>query len=223
MIKGKLKKNAPVARSQGRPTLDEAEEIDRAIRAAALDVSIEHGEAATMNEIASAAGLSRKSVYARYPNKTELILASIRDLLENAQGVEYDPSGSAEERLLKYIQAALELINTPRTQSIRRLLMLNPTYIAELRAEMFTTIYKHFITSLKRLLIDAHKSGEFRVDDVESSALLIAKIIFSDGDMPDRGDHLWATPNNYKDRARFITRIIVRGLAPRTAEEGEGQ
>ena len=52
-------------RRKGRPKLEEAAQIERAIRDAAFKVLLEQGEAATLNAVAQAAGISRKSLYAR--------------------------------------------------------------------------------------------------------------------------------------------------------------
>jgi AcrR family transcriptional regulator len=120
---------ASSARGKGRPKLTEAGEIDRAIREAALQVLLEHGEAATMNAVAVAAGISRKSLYARHPNKTELFLEAIRELLKPTGALVYDTSGTATERLKSYVEAALAVIVLPQSLTIQRLLTIDPAYI----------------------------------------------------------------------------------------------
>lgn len=202
------------SRGKGRPKLTETAEIDRAIRAAGLQVLLEHGEAATMNAVAQAAGLSRKSVYARYANKTELFLAVIRELLGDVSGLDYDTSGSAEERLEHYALAALGVISQPQALAIQRLLTMDPAYIAALRAEMLGATMRIFFDPLRALLGEAKASGELAVEDVEATARAVIRLIFAESAAMGP-DPVPASPAQQAAYAAFVTRLVARGLLPR--------
>jgi AcrR family transcriptional regulator len=62
----------PVRRG-GRPTLEQAAELDRNIRESALRLFLEHSyEGASMDAIAQSAGTTKASLYSRFPNKESL-------------------------------------------------------------------------------------------------------------------------------------------------------
>lgn len=61
---------------RGRPTLEQAAELDRRVRECALQQFLEHGyEGTTMSGIAEAAGTTKVALYARYPSKEALFSA----------------------------------------------------------------------------------------------------------------------------------------------------
>lgn len=204
---------AAAPRGKGRPTLTEAAEIDRVIRKAALHVLLEQGEAATMNAVAVVAGLSRKTVYARYPNKSELFLTVIRELMENATEIAYDRSGDAEDRLYSFICAALRIVSEPDAQAIQRLLSLNPTYIAALKPEMQHAVGTLFLMPLRELLREAAERGEFVIDELDATARIIMVVILAERLAPDRagGGRLGS---GEASTARLLTRLLTRGLRP---------
>ena len=203
------------ARGKGRPKLTEAAEIDRAIRDAALQLLLEHGEAATMHAVALAAGISRKSLYARYPNKGELILAVIGELLQGAGGLDYDKSGSAEDRLRQYIDAALATIALPQSKALQRLLTLDPDYIAVLRSDMLDATRRIFFEPLRALLGEAQNSGEFAIEEVDATARVVIRLIFAASLSAEQEDKSWLTSPEPEDYPAFLTRMITRGLLPR--------
>ena len=201
-------------RGKGRPKRTEAAKIDQALHDAAVQVLLEQGEAATMNAVAMAAGLSRKTVYARYPNRTELFLDVIRGLLKGAKGLEYDASGTAEQRLQHYIASALGVISEPHALAIQRLLTLDPTYIGALKVDMVDGTRKIFVDPLHILLQEANESGEFVIADVEQTARALIRLIFAESaalginaDSPASVDH-----SSY---AAFLVRLFTHGLLPR--------
>lgn len=81
-------------RSPGRPRSREA---DTAILAAALDLLLERGvEATSIEQVARRAGVTRATVYRRFPDKTQLLIAT----MEAAYG---DPPASPEIRDVEHL------------------------------------------------------------------------------------------------------------------------
>jgi TetR/AcrR family transcriptional repressor of mexJK operon len=204
------------ARGKGRPRRTEAAKIDRALHDAAVQVLLEHGEAATMNAVAVAAGLSRKTVYARYPNRTELFLDVIRELLKGAKSLEYDASGTAEERLRHYIVGALRVISQPQSLAIQRLLTIDPTYIAALKPDMVAGTRKIFFEPLHLLLGEAGESGELVIVDVEHTARALITLVFAESVALGSSSGL-ATAMDHEGYATFLAKLFTRGLLPRPA------
>jgi TetR/AcrR family transcriptional regulator, mexJK operon transcriptional repressor len=203
------------ARGKGRPRLIESGEIDRAIREAALRILLEHGEAATMNAVAVQAGISRKSLYARYPNKSALFLTVIGDLLQGAGGLDYDSSGNAERRLLHYFEAAFAALDRPQSKAIQRLLHMDSAYIGALRSQMLDAAWRIFFEPLKALLEHAQRHGEFSIDEIDATARVIMRLIFTASLAPHSEAHPSLTSDEPHEYAAFLARLITRGLLPR--------
>jgi AcrR family transcriptional regulator len=63
-------------RRSGRPTVEQAAQLDNNVRECALRLFLEHGyEGTSMDVIAREAGTTKMSLYARFPSKEELFLA----------------------------------------------------------------------------------------------------------------------------------------------------
>lgn len=203
------------ARGKGRPSLAETADIDRAIRDAALRVLLDQGEAATMQAIATAAGLSRKSLYARYPNKAELFLEAIRSLLQRVSGLEAADEGDANGRLQAYVEAALTLVSRDEARIIERLLAIEPTYAAALRPDMLAATHRIFLEPLATLLGEASAAGDFVVDDIDATARVIIRLIFTENMMAEERSPGGLTAEARASYAAFLTGLITRGLLPR--------
>lgn len=202
-------------RGKGRPKLTEAGEIDRAIRDAALQLLLEQGEATTMHAVAQAAGISRKSLYARYPNKAQLAFTVIGELLQGAGALDYDRSGNAEDRLRHYIEAGLATIATPQSKALQRLLTLDPDYIAALRSDMLDATRRIFFEPLRTLLAEARSSGELAIEEVDGTARVVIRLIFATSFSDEHDGKSWLTSPEPEDYAGFLARLVARGLLPR--------
>jgi AcrR family transcriptional regulator len=70
--------------SAGRPTREQALQRQEDLLAAALDTFLEHGyEQATMEQIATAIGMSKRTVYAHYSDKEALFRAAVSRAIES--------------------------------------------------------------------------------------------------------------------------------------------
>jgi TetR/AcrR family transcriptional regulator, mexJK operon transcriptional repressor len=204
---------AAPSRGKGRPRLHEAAEIDQAIQAAALQVILEQGEAATLNAVAHAAGLSRKTVYARYGNRVDLFTEVIRKMLVGAGRIDFDESGTLDDRLYSFVLSALRLVDTPRARALQRLLSVDPAYLASLREDLRGAIHSLFHAPLIELIETARADGAVAVDDPAQIAGFVMTLVFSShgdplgGDRPDGADH--------ERTARVITNLFLQGISSR--------
>lgn len=201
------------SRGKGRPSLVEAADIDRAIRDAALRVLREQGDGATMNAIAMAAGLSRKSLYMRFANKTELFLQVIRGVLDEVRPIDIPASGDAEQRLKTFIETALDVTSRPTSKALQQLLATDTAFLAGLRPDMVAASRRLFHEPLIALLTEARRNGDFAIEDVDAVALAVLRLVFSESlalgaDAPNA---------DLAAHAEFLTRFVARGLLPRSA------
>jgi TetR/AcrR family transcriptional regulator, mexJK operon transcriptional repressor len=74
---------ARTRQGRGRPRLDQAGALDRELLAHALDHFLEKGfEATTLSAITRTLGMSKQTVYARYPDKHSLFLAALQSAID---------------------------------------------------------------------------------------------------------------------------------------------
>ncbi|EJU13429.1 TetR/AcrR family transcriptional regulator [Sphingomonas sp. LH128] len=195
----------------GRPSVEDAAKFDEAIMIAARQVLFEQGEAATVNAVAQAAGLSRKSVYARYSNRTDLFAAAIRYLLVDVGPVRFEQADSFEESLFQYLLATLELVSGKDALTFQRILALNPSFVSDLRADMMEATRKIFFSPLVALLDAAARSGEIACEDVQDIAGIIIGGALARHVIPDPEAYLASHQSNEK-YARQMSRMIAGGL-----------
>lgn len=106
---------ATTSRRPGRPRSGEA---DAAILAAALDLLIERGiDAVSVEQVARRAGVTRATVYRRYADRTQLIVAAIK--AGHQAPAELPECVDVEEMLLHWAQALAQ----PRLRRLTRRLM----------------------------------------------------------------------------------------------------
>ncbi|MET0589497.1 MAG: TetR/AcrR family transcriptional regulator [Novosphingobium sp.] len=204
-----------VVRTKGRPSLAQADEINRALREAAMQVLLVHGEGATINAVAKAAGLTRKSLYARYPSKNDLFVDVIREALSEVGPVKIAPGNDFKEQLENYIDSALAVIAKPESRAVQRIIMLNPVYVSALRDDLLVASRAMFFEPLLAILEHANKRGEIVIDDPHSTAQVLIKLIFAESAMPDdRADEWYGQPSK-GNQAELIARIVLYGLLPR--------
>src|SRR5579864_3831321 len=69
-------RTAPRPRRSGRPTLEQAAELDQTVRECALRLFLDHGyEGTSMDAIAREAHTTKMSLYGRFASKEELFLS----------------------------------------------------------------------------------------------------------------------------------------------------
>ncbi|KPH66781.1 TetR/AcrR family transcriptional regulator [Novosphingobium aerophilum] len=200
-------------RAKGRPSLEEAAAIDRAILDAAIAELIERGEAASLNAVAQAAGLSRKTVYARYSSKNHLFGEAVREVLRGAAPIRFDRTGTLEDRIAKYVVAVLDLLERPAARAFQKALSMHPDALAELRGELTQASQSMFLEPARILLQEAQQIGEIAEDaDCNQAAQFVVSIVVFN-------HQFQVVPEGARESALSfasgIARLIVRGLAPR--------
>lgn len=122
------KRPARIRRGPGRLTAEETAKLESRLLDSAETVFVERGYArATMEEIARHAGAGRKTLYARYANKAELLSAVVERLLDSAMGsaegpIQPSPRGSTRSQLLNIARKLASLSAAPHVAGINRLI-----------------------------------------------------------------------------------------------------
>lgn len=112
-------------RRMGRPTAEQSQELDEKIKSVALDLFLERGyDAVTMEEVAEASDITKRTLYMRYKDKNELFSAAI-DIAKDEWSFSYDDTGikenaSLEKKLLALGEVLLARSLSPRIIKLAR-------------------------------------------------------------------------------------------------------
>jgi AcrR family transcriptional regulator len=152
----------PPPRSPGRP-LDP--EVDRAILAAAGEIFVRDGfQNMTLPGVAAAAGVAKTTVYRRYANTVELVLATIRHLNTDVPAPD---TGSARDDLVAVLDFARLRFDPSVTGTLLTEEREHPELLEAARHQMIVPAIDRF----RRVLRAGIESGELRGDlDVDAAA-----------------------------------------------------
>jgi TetR/AcrR family transcriptional regulator, mexJK operon transcriptional repressor len=148
-------------RGPGRLTAEQTAELEQRLLDTAEAVFVEQGYArATMDAIAKATGVTRKTLYARYSSKAEVLTAVVNRLLDAAmaphkQEVRAKPVGRDARALL--LQIARELAN-----------LSGASHVAGINRLIFAEALQ--APDLARLFLDLHARA---ADDVRTNLELL--------------------------------------------------
>jgi len=145
---------------RGRPTQAEAERRGRALLATALDLFTVQGLAVSMEAIAAAAGISKRTLYARYPDKMALFVAVLESLSaeRTAAALVLPAAMPLEDALLRYAEVLFDHYATPRIVAFLRLLQKEKERVPDLERVMREEVLRDQILPLVRYL-DAQPAG----------------------------------------------------------------
>jgi AcrR family transcriptional regulator len=140
----------------GRPRSPEA---DTAILAAALDLLLERGiEATSIEQVARRAGVTRATVYRRFPDKTQLLIAT----MEAAYG---NPPATPEIRDLEHLLTGwTHVLADPRQRRLLRRLYGATDELPELARTYQTRFGEPRDRARRRVLEQARDRGQLPAD-----------------------------------------------------------
>ncbi|KWV58354.1 hypothetical protein AS156_34735 [Bradyrhizobium macuxiense] len=154
-----MKRPRRVARSPGRPR---NVDVDAAILGAAVDLLIERGvEGTTIEQVAKRAGVTRPTVYRRFPDKSQMLVAAIHMAHVGQQTLPDLPQcRDVEQMLALWAQAIAE----PRARKLIRRLMTALPHYPDLREAYWNASLKHREAWIEAVLAQARDRGDFPLD-----------------------------------------------------------
>lgn len=203
----------------GRPTREQAEQRHRELLDCALEVFLENGfERSTVESIAAAAGMAKRTIYGLYPDKSALFEASVQRAvdrwlapIETLRAAETD---DLEETLLTIAQIRLAGITSPAGIALQRILNAEGNRFPQL----FRLVYEQgtlpALTFISEVLTRHAEAGIIEIDDptVVGSAFLSMAV-----GGPATGA-LWGVnwdPDDLDKRMRTYVRLFLDGVRPR--------
>lgn len=150
----------------GRPSAEEAAQLPARLLDAAQAVFVEKGYArATVEDVAKAAGISRKTVYTRYANKDDILAAVIDRILDAAlPSPEVDRASptlaqDARTALRRIAADAAALSMRPEVAGLNRLIMAEAGQTPAL-ADMFVDLHARAVASVGASLEALRRRGD---------------------------------------------------------------
>jgi TetR/AcrR family transcriptional regulator, mexJK operon transcriptional repressor len=203
---------------RGRPTRAQAQQLEITLREAAVAAFLDHGyDRATMEMIAEAAGITKRTLYARYSDKRSVFLDVIPWAL--TRSAERDSTcdvddGDLETALLAFGRSALKRALDPDIVRLHRIAMNESARFPEfaVSAETFGWSQRHRqVVELLRRRMDA---GEIEVDDVDMAAQhFLALVEVLPARLADFG--VYRSKRQEERHLKHAVTLFLRGVLPR--------
>jgi AcrR family transcriptional regulator len=209
----------PAARSKGgRPSRAKAEGLAGRIAEVARELFFEHGYGATSIEmIAKAAGISKRTFYVRFENKAAIFQAVVNQLITGIIPANVDglfEGGSCEEILQKLAAAMLHASLSPQTLSLQRLMIAEAARFPELALVLNEQgARRQALERIAVILAREHASGRLAVPDPALAAELFLQMVVG---LPQRralGLGAAMTPQELTAWGRNAVRVFLHGYA----------
>ncbi len=197
---------------RGRPPVMEPETRRRLVLDAAAAVFAEHGYAeASIEEIARACGMSRKTIYGLYPSKEELLSALLAAAVPDDEASETFLGADFEESVNRVMDRICAAALAPREIALLRLVIAEARLAPELAAAYYRSTVergRRFLAAeLKRLgaafgrpADDAEQLADILFGAAVAGPLIHALV----------GDSVTHTPEDTVRRTRRIVAALVR-------------
>ncbi|WP_196221864.1 TetR/AcrR family transcriptional regulator [Sphingobium sp. CAP-1] len=145
---------------RGRPDARQMVAIDRAILSTAQRLFLEEGyDATAMETIAGAAGVSKATLYARHPTKSDLFRAVVQDRVKQwgqmSNGHDRIEGQTLRERLLDHGILIARTLTNPEVHAFQRLLISTRERFPELSLVMYESGSRPITDRIARDIADA--------------------------------------------------------------------
>ena len=207
-----------VVKRRGRPTQAEAQHLQEKLRDAAVATFIEHGyDATTMEAIAQAAGITKRTLYARYPDKRAVFLDVIPWALTRSVSRETNPEldeGDLPSALLAIGRGALKHALDPDTMRLHRIAMNVSVRFPEFAVSAETLGWSHRHRQVVELLRHHQEAGTIEVDDIELAAEhFLAMVEVFPARLADFG--VYRSRKEQERHLKYAIDLFLRGVLPR--------
>lgn len=202
---------------RGRPSAARASAIDRVILQTARELFLAEGfDPVSMEQVASAVGISKGTLYARHSSKEELFAAVVHDAIAEWSaegGKRTDPAhDDIGQRLRYYARTLADALMRPDILMFQRVLLSVRHRFPELAKTVSDIGYGHTVEVIAADLAAAGRSDGTRAEDAQGVARMVVAAI--------SGYHLHEMPNGRlsADRLRkYADRTVDLVMAARAA------
>ena len=203
----------------GRPTREQARARHEQLLDCAFENFLDKGyEPTTIEAIAAEVSMTKRTVYARYPEKAALFRAALRRGTErraaNRARIEATYAGSLEQTLINIAMLRIELAGTEEGIKLQRLINTEAYRFPDIFQTYYEIAALPTVEFLADLLAEETVRGTLAVED----AMLAANVFMS---MVVSGPVRFLASGNALDtesvshRVAFAVRLFLKGAEPR--------
>ena len=207
----------------GRPTRDRAEARHRELLDTALDIFLDRGfEQTSMEGVAAAVGMTKRTVYARYSDKAALFKATVQHAIQRLVVPDATLAALESHDLEATLGAVARLrvaqVTTPQGLKLQRIINTESYRFPEIFTMSFQQGTRPVIAFLADLLRRHDSAGAVCVEQPEMAATIFmsmvvggpVRIIVSGNPLSQRA---------IDARIDFSVRLFMNGVRPRPARE----
>ena len=175
----------PTARARaGRPTREQAEARHGELLAAALDHFLDKGyEAATIEAIAGAVGMTKRTVYGLYPEKVALFHAAVHRAIErysiSDERIQATDCGDLEQTLRNIARLRIDLVASPQGMKLQRIINTESYRFPEIFNEVYELGALPTIHFLAQLLGRESAAGRLAIAEPAKAANVFMSMVVS--------------------------------------------
>lgn len=203
----------------GRPTRAQAEIRHAELLDVALDHFLEKGyEQATIEAIAGSVNMTKRTIYARYPDKASLFRAAVRRAIERlsapAGEIRATVTGDLEETLTNIAWLRVSRVRTPTGLKLQRIINTESHRFPDI----FTTYYEvaalPVIDFLATFLMEETRAGRLAIAEPLMAANVFMSMVVS-GPVRIIVSGSYLTTEEIGQRIGFAVRLFLDGARPR--------
>jgi TetR/AcrR family transcriptional regulator, mexJK operon transcriptional repressor len=203
----------------GRPTREQAEARHGELLEVALDHFLEKGyEAATIDAIAGAVNMTKRTVYGLYADKSALFHAAVHRAIERyaitEERIQATDSGDLEQTLRNIARLRIDLVASPQGMKLQRIINTESYRFPEIFNEVYELGALPTIKFLARLLRRESDAGRLAIGEPAMAANVFMSMVVSG---PVRimvsGNALSAA--EIEQRIAFAVRLFLNGARSR--------
>lgn len=210
---------APARPRAGRPTREQAEARQDELLEAALDHFLDKGyENATIEAIAAQVGMTKRTVYARYPEKPALFRAAVSRAIERyaipQERIEATDCGDLERTLHNIARLRIDLVASPQGLKLQRIINTESYRFPEIFRDVYEIGALPTIRFLARLLKRETQAGNLAIADPAMAANMFMSLTVS-GPVSLIVAGMPLAEHEIDERIAFALRLFLNGARPR--------
>lgn len=200
----------------GRPTRAQQAQRHEELLNVALDIFLERGfDQSTVEDIATAVGMSKRTVYARYEDKAALFKAAVRRAIERytipRAEIEAIAKGDLEQSLTRIAHVRISNLATPIATKLQRILIAQTYRFPELFTAAFEEGAGPTVDFLTDLFAHHIAIGEISTPDPRRAAIaFLSLVVGGPARMIVSGHMLDAV--EIENRIRFAVELFLNGV-----------
>jgi TetR/AcrR family transcriptional regulator, mexJK operon transcriptional repressor len=168
----------------GRPTREQAEARHAELLDVALDHFLDKGyEAATIEAIAAAVGMTKRTVYARHAEKSALFRAAVHRAIERysipEERIQATDCGDLEQTLHNIARLRIDLVASPQGHKLQRIINTESYRFPEIFTEVYELGALPTIRFLARLLRRETEAGNLAIAEPDKAATVFMSMVVS--------------------------------------------